>query len=144
MIKTSIPVVFMVVWGVKKMVFVDLKCSLENFRRFLILSCCRSFIPREYFEDKKIFPERVCEKGLIYTEAEDKVTLKKIRDIQFVKVENIVGVIYNSKSGSTRLRWEHQTDEKGKLVGEASVNAVVKLVEAGIITEEMFKRKTKN
>jgi len=126
------------------MVTVDLTCNLENFRRFLILSCCRSFIPKKYLDDEKVFPERLGEKGLIYVEAEDKVTIEKIRDIRFVKVENIVGVVYNSKSGSTKLRWEHKIGEKGKLTGEASIHAVMKLVEAGIITEEMFKRTMKN
>ena len=126
------------------MVFIDLTCPLENFRKFLILSCCYSFVPKEYLEDKKVFPERVCGKGLVYAEAEDKVTLKKIRDVDFVRVENVVGVVYNSKSGSTKLKWEHKRGDIGRLVGEASVNAVVKLVEAGIITEEMFKKTGKS
>ncbi len=94
--------------------------------------------------DGKVFPERLGGEGLIYTEAEDKVTLEKIRDVYFVRAENVVGVVYNSKSGSTKLKWEHKTDEKGRLVGEASVNSVIKLVEAGIITEESFKKSSKN
>jgi len=125
-------------------VFVDLVCSLEELRKFLILSCCYSFIPKEYMEDGKIFPERPKEKGLIYAEAEDKTTLRKVRDIEFVKVENVVGATYTSKSGSTLLRWERTENIKGRLKGEASLNSVVNLVEAGIIKEESLKKTSKS
>lgn len=125
------------------MVSIDLICPLKEFRKFLILSCCRSFIPREYLEDEKVFPERLEGAGLIYTEAEDKATLKKIRDVQFVHVGNVITVIYNSKSGSTRLRWEHKEADRGRLTGEASIRSVMKLVEAGIITEDTVKRSLK-
>ena len=43
--------------------------------------------------------------GSIYVEAADKVTLKKIRDITFVNAKDILGIIYNSKSGNTALKW---------------------------------------
>jgi len=67
------------------------------------------------------------------------VTLKQVREIIFVKAFEVIGVNYTSKSGSTRLRWERTSDTMGRLKGEASVNAVLKLVEAGIISEEIFK-----
>jgi len=120
---------------------IDLPCSLQALRRFLILSCCHSFIPKEYLEDPEVFPERSGEegKGTIYVEAVDKVSLKQIRDIMFVKASEVIGAVYNSKSGNTRLRWERTAPNLGRLKGEASVNAVLKLVEAGIISEEIFK-----
>lgn len=116
------------------MVSIDQSCSLQDVRRFLILSCCRSFIPEEYLKDQTVFPERVNGQGLVYTEAEDKITLASVRDVQFVKVENVVAVTYTSKSGLTRLRWERSESQKGRLKGMVTTNSILKLIDAGIIT----------
>ena len=121
-------------------VSIKIRCSLKALRKFLILSCCKSFMPNEYLEDDNVFPERLGEQGLIYTEAEDKVTLQTLRGVQFVKAINIIGAKYNSKSGSTKLRWEHTVRDAGKLSGEASINAILKLVEAGVISQPSFQR----
>ena len=58
---------------------IDVVCSLESFRRFMILSTCNSFIPDELLGDDDVFPERPIESGTMYVEAEDKETLRKIR-----------------------------------------------------------------
>jgi len=81
------------------MVTIDTPASVESFRRFIISSTCRSFAPRSYLEDAEVFAEREDSLGAIYVEAADKVTLKKIRDMTFVNARDILGVIYNSKSG---------------------------------------------
>jgi hypothetical protein len=73
-------------------------------------------------------------------EAEDKVSLKKIGEIQFTKAENVVGVVYNSKSSSTKLRWTRSVGGLGKLKGEASVRSVLKMVEAKVISEPAFQK----
>jgi hypothetical protein len=95
-------------------------------------------MPDEYLDDESVFPERVGEQGLIYTEAEDKVTLQTLREVQFVRAAKVVGAEYNSKSGSTKLRWEHTYGDMGKLSGKASLNAVLKLVDAGVISQSDF------
>ena len=66
------------------MVTIDAPSSLESFRRFIIASTCNSFAPRSYLEDPEVFPTRDEDKGSIYVEAADEVTLKKIRDIFLV------------------------------------------------------------
>ena len=66
-------------------------------------STCNSFAPKSYLEDFEVFPEREESLGSIYVEAADKVTLKKIRDITFVNARDVLGIIYNSKSGNTSL-----------------------------------------
>jgi hypothetical protein len=124
------------------MVTIKTTCPLKNFRNFMILSCCYSFIPSEYLDDETIFPEREAEHGSIYIEAKDKQTLKKIREIQFTKAEQVIGAIYNSKSGSTKLKWEHTSGLMGNLNGEASIYAVLNLVEAGVIDESSIRKPT--
>ncbi len=116
------------------MVEIEVISSMDRFRYFIILSTCRSFIPREYFKMHNVFPERDKAHGLIYVEAADKVTLSKVREISFVKVNDVLGVIYESKSGSTRLKWRRTSGLKGKVTGTASINAIVNLSIAGIIT----------
>ncbi|MEM3003797.1 MAG: hypothetical protein QXO25_00055 [Candidatus Bathyarchaeia archaeon] len=122
---------------------IDVVCSLEWFRKFMILSTCSSFIPEEYLEDESIFPERPTKQGTMYVEAEDKETLRRIRDIEFARVSNVLGVIYTSKSGLTRLKWRHTKDTLGKLTGEASGNSVVNLFEAGILDEGYIRKMRK-
>src|SRR6266566_1756181 len=78
---------------------IETTCSLEAFRRFMITSTCRSFIPNDYQLDAQVFPERSRDLGTMYVEAEDKVTLGRVNDISFVKVNYVLGIIYNSKSG---------------------------------------------
>src|SRR6185436_12442489 len=86
--------------------------------------------------DFEIFPEREEGPGAIYIEAADKVTLKKIREMTFVNAKEILGIIYSSKSGNTQLKWRQTRKKSGKVHGEASANALVNLVESGVLTQE--------
>ncbi len=118
------------------MVELDFTCNLEGFRRFLINSTCRSFIPESYMRDPEVFPEKEGDQGSIYIEAVDKVDLKKIRDITFVNARDILGVIYTSKSGNTKLKWREQRGRFGRLTGEASANSLVNLSMARVISPD--------
>jgi hypothetical protein len=115
---------------------IETACSLESFRKFIIISTCRSFIPESYMRDFEVFPEREEGPGAIYIEAADKVTLKKIREMTFVNAKEILGIIYSSKSGNTQLKWRQTRRRTGKVQGTASPNALVNLVEAGVLTQE--------
>ena len=116
------------------MVTIDAPSTVESFRRFVIASTCSSFAPRSYLEDPEVFPERDEDKGSIYVEAADKVTLKKIRDLTFVNARDVLGIIYSSKSGNTSLKWRQIRRNTGKVKGEASSNSLVNLAEGGVIT----------
>ena len=128
------------------MVAIDTPASVESFRKFIISSTCRSFAPRSYLEDSEVFAEREENLGAIYVEAADKVTLKKIRDMTFVNARDILGVIYNSKSGNTSLKWRQIRRMEGKVTGEASPNSLTNLAESGVLTldwvENYLKKKS--
>ena len=117
-----------------KMVEINAPSSLDNFRKFVIASTCSSFAPNSYIDDIEVFPEREESLGSIYVEAADKVTLKKIRDITFVNARDVLGIIYNSKSGNTSLKWRQIRRNNGKVVGKASSNSLVNLAQSGVIT----------
>ncbi len=119
---------------------IDTVCDLGAFRRFMIVSTCDSFIPDAFVGDENVFPERAAESGTMYVEAEDKETLEQIRDIRFTRVSNVLGVIYNSKSGNTHLKWRQSKGDLGKLTGEASTNTIVNLSTVGAL-EEGYVRK---
>src|SRR6059036_919733 len=118
------------------LVQIETTASLESFRKFIIVSTCRSFIPESYLRDYEVFPEREEGPGAIYIEAADKVTLKKVREMTFVNAKEILGIIYSSKSGNTQLKWRQTRRRSGKVHGEASANALVNLVESGVLTQE--------
>ncbi len=118
------------------MVEIDVTCHLEAFRRFLVNSTCRSFIPESYLRDPEVFPEKETEPGSIYIEAVDKVSLKKIRDITFVNANDVLGIIYTSKSGHSKLKWRQVQGPMGRISGDASNNSLVNLSMARIITPE--------
>src|SRR5437870_13788220 len=109
------------------MVEIDVTCNLESFRRFLVNSTCRSFIPESYIRDPEVFPEKEEEPGSIYIEAADKVTLKKIRDITFINARDILGIIYTSKSGNSMLKWRQLRGRIGRVNGEPRTNSTDKL-----------------
>src|ERR687888_1812272 len=121
---------------ISTLVQIETTASLESFRKFIIVSTCRSFIPESYLRDYEVFPEREEGPGEIYIEAADKVTLKKIREMTFVNVREILGIIYSSKSGNTQLKWRQTRRKLGKVSGDASSNALVNLVESGVLTQE--------
>ncbi len=75
----------------------------------------------------------------MYVEAEDKVTLDKVQDITFVEVSSVLGIIYNSKSGHTQLKWRHVKGEQGRLSGDASTNTLVNLYEAGALDRSFIR-----
>ena len=116
------------------MVTINAPTSLESFRRFIMTSTCSSFAPRSYLEDPEVFPTREEDKGSIYVEAADEVTLKKIGDITFVNARDVLGIIYSSKSGNTKLKWRQIRKNNGKVLGEASTHSLVNLAEGGVIT----------
>ena len=111
---------------------VNAKCALESFRRFLILSTCKDIMPSGMMDDPNVFPERD-EPGLISIEAKDKETLETVNDVRFVRVEDLDRIIYNSKSGRTRLVWRRLRGTTGKVLGEASLNSIVNLVTAKVL-----------
>ena len=129
-----------------KMVTISTPATLESFRRFIISSTCKSYAPRNYLEDSEVFAERDDNLGAIYVEAADKVTLKKIRDIKFMNARDVLGIIYNSKSGNTSLKWRQIRRMEGKVTGEASPNSLTNLAEAGVLTldwvENYLKKKS--
>ncbi|MEM0097161.1 MAG: hypothetical protein QXY52_01675 [Conexivisphaerales archaeon] len=130
------------------MVKIESEANLDSFREFLILSTCRSFIPIELKKDPNVFPEREKGPGPIYVEAEDKVTVQKMGEITFVKVNNALGVIYESKSGNTKLKWRQIRGKIGKVTGTASGNSVTNLIIASVISkpyiEKILKEEQKN
>ncbi len=101
----------------------------------MINSTCKSFIPKGYLKDPTIFPEREGA-GTIYIECSSKINLKKVRDIQFVKANDVLGILYTSKSGNTKIKWRQIAGRIGKVTGEVSLNALVNLIEAGIIMKK--------
>jgi hypothetical protein len=116
------------------LVELDLTCNLEGFRRFLINSTCRSYIPESYFRDPEVFPEKEGDQGSIYVEAVDKVDLKKIRDVKFINARDVLGIIYTSKSGNTKLKWRQLRGRIGRMSGEASGNSLGNLVMARVLS----------
>ena len=128
------------------MVIISTPSTLESFRRFIITSTCKSYAPRSYLEDSEVFAEREDNLGAIYVEAADKVTLKKIRDITFMNARDVLGIIYNSKTGNTSLKWRQIRRMEGKVTGEASPNSLTNLAEAGVLTldwvENYLKKKS--
>ena len=123
---------------------IDTNTTLEKFRRFLINSTCKSFIPESYLRDLEVFPEKEGNLGSIYVEAADKVTLKKIRDVTFINAKGILGIIYVSKSGNTRLKWRQIRGQIGRVTGEASANSLVNLMMSNVLTKEYTESMIKN
>jgi len=128
------------------MVQIDTPASMESFRTFVMVSTCSSFAPQSYADDTEVFPEREEDLGSIYVEAADNVTLKKIRDITFVHARDVLGMIYHSRSGNTKLKWRQIIRNNGKVTGEPSSNSLVNLAQSGVITldwvENYVRKKT--
>ena len=95
-----------------------------------------SYIPESYLHDPEVFPEKDGETGSIYIEAADKVTLKKERDITFINVRDVLGIIYQSKSGNTNIKWRQIRGRGGKVTGESSTNSLVNLITARVIDQD--------
>ncbi len=114
---------------------IDVLCNLAAFRRFMILSTCHSFMPPDLLRDERVFPERASTEGTMYVEAEDKVTVKREDTITFVRVSEVLGIIYTSKSGRTQLRWRSVREDMGRLTGEASTHSLVNLFTTRILDE---------
>jgi len=114
---------------------VDVLCKLSEFRRFMIISTCRSFTPLNFLQDESVFPERPKTQGTMYVEAEDKVTLKRMGAITFARVSEVLGIIYTSKSGRTRLRWRSVRDDVGRLTGDVTTHSLVNLFTSEILDE---------
>ena len=125
------------------LVSIDVDSSLESFRRFLVNSTCSSFIPESYYHDPEVFPEKEGDFGSIYVEAADKLTLKTIREITFINARDVLGIIYVSKSGNTKLRWRQIKGNEGRAIGDASVNSLVNLIFGGVITKEYAEQAAK-
>lgn len=119
-------------------------CDLHCFRTFMILSTCSSFIPDNLRHDEDVFPERSSKEGTMYVEAEDKQTILNLGDITFVRVSDVLGIIYNSKSGKTKLKWRNLKGYSGRLTGEASSNTLVNLFASGALNESYINKGEEN
>ena len=112
---------------------INVPCPLSSIRKFLIDSTCRDLMPAALYRDEMVFPERAGSSGTMYIEAKDKQTFLTAEEIRFVKASDVDEIVYNSKSGRTRLKWTRTEGENGKLSGEASLNTLVNLAAAKIV-----------
>ncbi len=119
---------------------IEVYCTLEELKKFLVESTGKSKFPRKYMKDPKIMFERRNEVGKVYIEAESKRDIEEIEDIVVVEVDNVLGVEYISKSGRTHLKWRQLYRDFGKLFGRASPNTIVNLYESGIRDIRVIKK----
>ena len=75
------------------MIQIETTSSLKSFRKFVIFSTFKSFIPSNYDKDPDTLPERDEGPGDIYIEAVDNLTIKKLKEITFVDSKEIFGII---------------------------------------------------
>jgi len=61
--------------------------------------------------------------------------LKRVEPITFVRVSEVLGIIYTSKSGRTQLRWRSVREDVGRLTGDASTHSLVNLFTSQILDE---------
>jgi hypothetical protein len=59
-----------------------------------------------------------------------------MRDITFINARDILGIIYTSKSGNTKLKWRQLRGRIGRITGEASGNSLGNLVMSRVISPE--------
>jgi len=63
-----------------------------------------------------------------------------------MNARDVLGIIYNSKSGNTSLKWRQIRRMEGKVTGEASSNSLTNLAESGVLTldwvENYLKKKS--
>ena len=93
-------------------------------------------MPDMLYNDGAVFPERAGSLGTMYIEAKDKETVMTAGEIRFVKTLEVNEIIYNSKSGRTKLKWTRIEGENGRLTGEASINTLVNLSAARILNHQ--------
>ncbi|WP_455367633.1 hypothetical protein [[Eubacterium] cellulosolvens] len=98
----------------------------------------------EFYQDPEIFPERLEESGITYVEAEDKETIEITPDVRFVKAKEVSSIVYESKSGQTKLIWNRIEGDIGKLKGKASLNSVVNLVSNHVLDESYIIKDVKS
>lgn len=123
---------------------IEVYCTLEELKNFLIESTCKRKFPNRYRYDSTIMFERRNEIGKVYIEAEEKEDIEEIEDIVIVRVNNVLGVEYISKSGRTHLKWRQLYKNFGKLYGRASGNTLVNLYEVGIRDIRVLKERKGN
>ena len=74
------------------------------------------------------------------------LTVEKISLDEVLDKLRISGIIYNSKSGNTSLKWRQIRRMEGKVTGEASPNSLTNLAESGVLTldwvENYLKKKS--
>lgn len=118
---------------------IEVYCTLDEMKRFLIESTAKNKLPHRYIAEPRYMFERRQEVGKIYIEADEKKDIEEIQDLVVVKVENVLGISYESKSGRTKLIWRQIHGDLGKLTGVASGNTLVNLLESGIKNIRVFK-----
>ncbi len=123
---------------------IEVYCTLEEVKRFLVESTAKNKLPRKYIVDPKYMFERRQEQGKIYIEADEKKDIEEIHDLVVVEVDNVLGISYESKSGRTKLIWRQIHKDLGKLTGIASGNTLVNLLESGIKNIRVFKKESGN
>jgi hypothetical protein len=85
-----------------------------------------------------MFPERDGGPDDIYVNAVDKLMVKKLREITIVNAKEIFGIIDSSKTRNTILKSRQLKSKNGKVIGEASPNALANLVESEVLTKSWF------
>lgn len=121
-----------------KLTAIDTQCGYQAIRRFLF----RSAYPRRNGEHYELLknPHILIERdalGQIYVEADGKRTLYEMEEnVRIINTTYCVGIIYNSKSGKTTLRWR-DGKPTGRLWGHVTPRSLATLLSCNIRVKEL-------
>lgn len=114
-----------------KLIHIQGDSGYNAFRRFLFKSAYPQ-ADRELFLNPRILIERDEKPGRIYVEADGKETLYQAEEhIRIISIRYVIGIIYQSRSGNTVLRWR-DNKPTGKVWGHVTPRSLGTLLSCSI------------
>lgn len=121
------------------MAHIETTYSWDSFRKFIVTSTYKSFIPNNYIKNPELFPQGGKGYDNIYKEDNGKFTLNKSKEVTVVNAKRVIWNTHSTKMESTNSEWRYIKKKNRKFIGEASTSASVNLTKSKVLTRKWLK-----